>query len=58
MSGVAAETNDSGLIPRFFEYHSVALEMDLTVRTRWSNDLIVIARVEAIYWIDEMSKYK
>jgi hypothetical protein len=49
MSGVAVEMNDSALIPRCCEYHSVALEMDLTVRTRWSNDLIVAACVEAIF---------
>jgi hypothetical protein len=37
------DTKDSDLIPRFFVYHSVVFEMDFTVRTRWSRDLIVAA---------------
>ena len=46
--GVAAETNDSALIPRCFEYHSVVSRIDLTVRTRWSSDLIEAECVDAI----------
>lgn len=46
MSGVAAETKLSLLIPKFFTYHSVVLGTDATVRTRWSRDLIVAAGVD------------
>jgi hypothetical protein len=43
VSGVAVDAKDSDLIPRFFVYHSVVFEIEFTVRTRWSRDLIVAA---------------
>lgn len=45
MFGVALETNDSDLIPRFCSYHFAVEGMDLTVKTRWSRDLILAAGV-------------
>ena len=49
ISGLAAEMNDSDLMPRFWVYHFVDAGMDCTVRTRWSRDLMIAAlRVEAI----------
>ena len=43
ISGVAAETKLSVLMPRFFSYHAAAFGIDFTVRTRWSSDVIVAA---------------
>ena len=43
ISGVAAETKDSCLMPKFFSYHVLAAGMDLTVRTKWSRDVILAA---------------
>ncbi len=45
-SGEEAETKDSDFIPRFFSYHSVVFEIDVTVKTRWSRDWIVAAGVD------------
>ena len=47
-SGVAADTKDSDLMPRFWVYHLLVVGISFTVRTRWSSDLIVAARVDAI----------
>ena len=43
MKGVAAETKDSGFIPRFCSYHFWVVRMEETVRTRWSKEVILAA---------------
>ena len=48
ISGVAAETKLSFLIPKFFVYHSALSGMDFTVKTRWSRDLMVAAEVDIV----------
>jgi hypothetical protein len=43
ISGVAADTKDSCLMPRFFSYHVLVAGMERTVRTRWSREVIFAA---------------
>lgn len=40
MSGDDGDRNDSARIPRLFTYHVLEAVIELTVRTRWSSELI------------------
>lgn len=43
ISGVAEDTNDSCFMLKFCVYHDTEVLIDLTVRTRWSREVIVQA---------------
>ncbi len=45
MVGEEGEMKDSARIPRCCVYQERVAGMDLTVRTRWSRDVIVAARI-------------
>lgn len=57
ISGVEAETKLSLLMPKFLTYHSVALGIEFTVKTRWSRDLINAAGLD-IFLENAMVEFK
>lgn len=42
-SGDDGDLNDSARIPRLFKYQVLEMVIDLTVRTKWSSELMLAA---------------